>query len=161
MVFIGVKGDAEVAFRDADYVRRDRFIVQRYTALPMELRGVLAEWDAAQGRMTVLGAAKVPFFNRDTLAAMLGLSPAHVDLIENDVGGGFGARGEFYPEDFLIPFAARHVGRPVRWLEDRREHLIAMNHARQADCQVEIACWLRPRLVIAGLSGAYQIRDQS
>jgi carbon-monoxide dehydrogenase large subunit len=58
-----------------------------------------------------VGAAKVPFFNRDTLAAMLGLAPTHVDLIENDVGGGFGARGEFYPEDFMIPFAARHVGR--------------------------------------------------
>jgi aerobic carbon-monoxide dehydrogenase large subunit len=106
----------------------------------MEPRGLLAEWDAAQGRMTVLGAAKVPFFNRDTLAAMLGLLPAQVDLIENDVGGGFGARGEFYPEDFLIPFAAQHVGRPVRWLEDRREHLTAMNHARQADCEIEIAC---------------------
>src|SRR6516162_5294103 len=106
MVFTGVKGDADAAFRDAEYVRRDRFAVQRYTALPMEPRGVLAEWDAAQGRMTVHGA--VPFFNRDTLATMLGLSPALVDLIENDVGGGFGARGEFYPEDFLIPFAARH-----------------------------------------------------
>jgi CO/xanthine dehydrogenase Mo-binding subunit len=117
----------------------------------MEPRGVLAEWDAAQGRMTVLGAAKVPFFNRDTLAAMLGLSSAQVDLIENDVGGGFGARGEFYPEDFLIPFAARHVGRPVRWLEDRREHLIAMNHARQADCEVEIAC--RSDGTILGLRG--------
>src|SRR4029077_20217923 len=140
MVFTGVKGDADAAFRDADYVRRDRFAVQRHTALPMEPRGVLAEWDAVEGRMTVLGAAKVPFFNRDTLAVMLGLSPAQVDLIENDVGGGFGARGEFYPEDFLIPFAARHVGRPVRWLEDRREHLTAMNHARQADCEIEIAC---------------------
>src|SRR5207248_9648733 len=96
--------------------------------------------DSTQQRMRVLGGAKVPFFNRDTLAAMLGLAPASVDLIENDVGGGFGARGEFYPEDFLIPFAARHVGRPVRWLEDRREHLTAMNHARQADCEVEIAC---------------------
>ena len=140
MVFAGVKGDTDAGFRDAEYVRRDRFVVQRYTALPMEPRGVFAEWDAARGRMTVLGAAKVPFFNRDTLAAMLGLSPTHVDLIENDVGGGFGARGEFYPEDFLIPFAAQHVGRPVRWLEDRREHLTAMNHARQADCEVEIAC---------------------
>ena len=137
IVFTGVKGDADAAFRDADYVRRDRFAVQRHTALPMEPRGVLAE---SQGRMTVLGAAKVPFFNRDTLAAMLGLSAAAVDLIENDVGGGFGARGEFYPEDFLIPFAARHVGRPVRWPEDRREHLTAMNHARQADCEIEIAC---------------------
>ena len=151
MVFTGVKGDADAAFRDADYVRRERFAVQRYTALPMEPRGVLAEWDAAQGRMTVLGAAKVPFFNRDTLAAMLGLSPAQVDLIENDVGGGFGARGEFYPEDFLIPFAARHVGRPVRWIEDRREHLTAMNHARQADCEVEIAC--RSDGTILGLRG--------
>jgi aerobic carbon-monoxide dehydrogenase large subunit len=90
--------------------------------------------------MTVLGVAKVPFFNRDTLAAMLSLSPGNVDLIENDVGGGFGARGEFYPEDFLIAFTARHVGRPIRWLEDRREHPTAMNHARQADCEVEIAC---------------------
>src|SRR6516164_2637629 len=140
MVFTGVKGDADAAFRDAEYVRRDRFAVQRYTALPMEPRGVLAEWDAAQGRMTVLGAAKVPFFNRDTLATMLGLSPALVDLIENDVGGGFGARGEFYPEDFLIPFAARHVGRPVRWIEDRREQLMTVNHAREQECDIEIAC---------------------
>jgi carbon-monoxide dehydrogenase large subunit len=101
--------------------------------------------------MTVLGAAKVPFFNRDTLAAMLNLSPGDVDLIEKDVGGGFGVRGEFYPEDFLIPFAARHVGRPVRWIEDRREHLTAMNHARQADCEVEIAC--RRDGTILGLRG--------
>src|SRR5256885_2802531 len=140
MTFTGVLGDAEAAYRDAPYVRRECFEVQRHTALPMEPRGLLAEWDSTQQRMTVLGAAKVPFFNRDTLAAMLGLAPASVDLIENDVGGGFGARGEFYPEDFLIPFAARHVGRPVRWLEDRREHLTAMNHARQMDCDVEIAC---------------------
>jgi carbon-monoxide dehydrogenase large subunit len=70
MTFTATKGDADAAFRAADYVRQERFQVQRYTALPLEPRGVLAEWDAAQGRMTVLGAAKVPFFNRDTLAAM-------------------------------------------------------------------------------------------
>ena len=140
MTFTGTCGDADAAFREADYVRREQFQVQRSSALPMEARGLLAEWDAAQGRMRVLGAAKVPFFNRDTLARLLGLTPADVDLIENDVGGGFGARGEFYPEDFLIPFAARHLGRPIRWIEDRREHLIAMNHARETDCDVEIAC---------------------
>ena len=61
-------------------------------------------------------------------------------MVENDVGGGFGARGEFYPEDFLIPFAARHTGRPVKWTEDRRENLMCMNHAREAECDVEIAC---------------------
>jgi carbon-monoxide dehydrogenase large subunit len=61
-------------------------------------------------------------------------------MVENDVGGGFGVRGEFYPEDFLIPFAARHVGRPVKWIEDRREHLMSTNHARDAECDLEIAC---------------------
>jgi carbon-monoxide dehydrogenase large subunit len=150
-IFTATKGDATAAFREAVYVRRERFETQRYTALPMEPRGVLAEWDAVQRRMTVLGSAKVPFFNRDTLAAMLAMPVAQVDLIENDVGGGFGARGEFYPEDFLIPFAARRVGRPVRWIEDRREHLTAMNHARQADCDVEIAC--RGDGTIVGMRG--------
>jgi carbon-monoxide dehydrogenase large subunit len=138
--FTAIHGDADAAFRDADYTRRECFRVQRHTALPLEPRGLLAEWDSAAGRLTVKGAAKVPFFNRRTLAQMMGLSESTVDLIENDVGGGFGARGEFYPEDFLIPFAARHVGRPVIWIEDRREHLIAINHARQMDCEVEIAC---------------------
>jgi carbon-monoxide dehydrogenase large subunit len=140
MQFTAISGDADEAFRTADYTRRACFSVQRHTALPLEPRGLLAEWDAKVGRLSVMGAAKVPFFNRRTLAQMLGLPESVVDLIENDVGGGFGARGEFYPEDFLIPFAARHVGRPVMWIEDRREHLIAMNHAREMDCDVEIAC---------------------
>src|SRR5438552_1801896 len=61
-------------------------------------------------------------------------------MIEADVGGGFGVRGEFYPEDFLIPFSARKLNRPVKWIEDRREHLIATNHARDAECELEIAC---------------------
>jgi carbon-monoxide dehydrogenase large subunit len=61
-------------------------------------------------------------------------------MLEYDVGGGFGARGEFYPEDFLIPFAARLTGRPVKWIEDRRENLMATNHARDAECELEIAC---------------------
>ena len=106
----------------------------------MEPRGVLAEWDAARGILRVFGAAKVPFFNRRILAAQIGLPEDAIDMVENDVGGGFGARGEFYPEDFLIPFAARHVGRPVKWIEDRRENLMAMNHAREAEADIEIAC---------------------
>jgi aerobic carbon-monoxide dehydrogenase large subunit len=151
MKFTARRGDAAAAFRASAYTRRARFSVQRHTALPMEPRGLLAEWDPAAGRLTVMGAAKVPFFNRRTLAAMLQLPESAVDLIENDVGGGFGARGEFYPEDFLVPFAARHSGRPVRWIEDRREHLLAMNHARQMDCEVEIAC--RRDGAILGLRG--------
>jgi carbon-monoxide dehydrogenase large subunit len=135
-----VRGDIELAFRDAAYTRRETFKVQRHSAVPMEPRGLLAEWDAAHERMTVSGAAKVPFPNRRVLAKMLGVPEPSIRMLEYDVGGGFGARGEFYPEDFLIPFAARLTGRPVKWIEDRRENLLATNHARDAECELEIAC---------------------
>jgi carbon-monoxide dehydrogenase large subunit len=135
-----VKGDADTAFKDAPYVRRERFSVQRHTGMPMEARGALAAWDEARGHMTVFGASKVPFTVRRTLAALIGLPLDAITLVENDVGGAFGLRGEFYPEDFLVPFAARLVGRPVKWVEDRREHLLATNHARDVECELEIAC---------------------
>jgi carbon-monoxide dehydrogenase large subunit len=140
MTFTAVRGDADAAFAQAPYVRRETFRTQRHYGLTMEPRGLLAQWDAAKGRLTVSGAAKVPFFNRRILAKQIGLPEDAIDMVENDVGGGFGARGEFYPEDFLVPFAARHVGRPVKWIEDRRENLMAMNHAREAEVSVEIAC---------------------
>ncbi|MEP9380512.1 xanthine dehydrogenase family protein molybdopterin-binding subunit [Aquabacter sp. CN5-332] len=140
VVFHARCGDADAAFATAPYVRRERFKIQRHTALPMEPRGLFAEWKDEAGQLIVWGAAKVPFFNRALLARMLGLDKAQVEMMEVDVGGGFGARGEFYPEDFLIPFAAFHVGGSVAWSEDRREHLIAMNHAREMEADVEIAC---------------------
>jgi carbon-monoxide dehydrogenase large subunit len=139
-IFTARLGDAAAAFRGAPYTRRERFSIHRHTAVTMEPRGVLAEWDTAKRHLTVWGAAKVPFFNRQILARMTGLGIEAISMIENDVGGGYGNRGEFYPEDFLIPFAARHVGRPVKWIEDRREHLIAANHAREAEIELEIAC---------------------
>jgi len=138
--FRAVRGDAAAAFAGAPYVRRERFRTQRHMALPLEPRGLLAEWDAARERLVIYGGAKVLFFNRRTLAKQLGLPEAAIEIVENDVGGGFGARGEFYPEDFLIPFAARLAGRPVKWTEDRRENLMCINHAREAECEVEIAC---------------------
>jgi aerobic carbon-monoxide dehydrogenase large subunit len=140
MKFRAVLGDAAAAFSAAPYRRRERFSTQRHTALTMEPRGLLCEWDAAGGKLTVSGAAKVLFFNRRVIARQLGLPEDAIDMVEYDVGGSFGARGEFYPEDFLIPFAARHCGRPVKWTEDRREHLMTMNHAREASCDIEIAC---------------------
>ncbi len=136
----GIKGDADAAFASAHYTRKERFRVHRHSAVPMETRGLLAEWDADDGHMTVYGAAKVPFHNRAALAAHLGLPDEKVLMVENDVGGGFGTRGEFYPEDFLVPYAARRFGRPVKWLEDRRENLLATNHARESECEIEIAC---------------------
>jgi carbon-monoxide dehydrogenase large subunit len=144
-------GDADAAFAKAPYTRRESFRCHRLTGLPLETRGLLADWEATKGRLTILGATKVLFFNRRVLAPMLGLSEEAIDMIEPDVGGGFGVRGEFYPEDFLIPFAARKLGRPVKWIEDRREHLMATNHSREVDCEVEIACTREG--VILGMRG--------
>ena len=85
--------------------------MQRFTAVTMETRGLLAEWDAAKGHLTVSGMTKVVFHNRRILAKQMGLAEDAITMIEADVGGGFGVRGEFYPEDFLIPFAARTLNR--------------------------------------------------
>jgi carbon-monoxide dehydrogenase large subunit len=133
------KGDADAAFRTADYVRRDRFAIQRHAAMFMEPRGFVAEWNGTDRKLTVWGAAKTAWYNRRVLAAALDLEVEAIDLIEVDVGGGFGSRGEFYPEDYLIPAAAKMVGRPVKWIEDRREHMMTANHARDIECDVEIA----------------------
>jgi carbon-monoxide dehydrogenase large subunit len=134
------RGDIDAAFKGAPYTRRERFSVQRFTAVAMEPRGLLAQWNAAKGHLTVFGMTKVVFHNRRLLAKQMGLAEDAITMIEPDVGGGFGVRGEFYPEDFLIPFAARRVDRPVKWVEDRRENLIASNHARDSECELEIAC---------------------
>jgi aerobic carbon-monoxide dehydrogenase large subunit len=136
-----VRGNAaDAVFESAPYRRREHFSVQRHAAVPMEPRGLLAEWDAQKERITVRGVCKVPFTNRRALAQMMDLPEPSVRMVEYDVGGGFGARGEFYPEDFLIPFAARLTGRPIKWTEDRRENLAALNHARDMECDLEIAC---------------------
>src|ERR1700686_5330903 len=120
MKFRAVLGDADAAFKNAPYTRHESFSTQRHTALPMEPRGLLAEWDAASGRLTLSGAAKVLFANRRILAKQLGLAENAIDMVEYDVGGSFAARGEFYPEVFLVPLAAAHTGPPVEWTEDGR-----------------------------------------
>jgi carbon-monoxide dehydrogenase large subunit len=134
------RGDSDAAFKSAPYTRRERLSVQRHGAVPMEPRCLVGHWDTTKQQMTVSGACKVPYTNRRALAAMMNLPETSVRQIEYDVGGGFGARGEFYPEDYLIPFAAKYVGRPVKWSEDRRENLMCLSHARDAACDLEIAC---------------------
>jgi aerobic carbon-monoxide dehydrogenase large subunit len=137
-------GDADAAFCAATgeefHIRRERFATQRHTATTMETRGVVAVWDATTQHLSVYGAAKVPFASRAMLSRQIGLPESAIDLIEGDVGGGFGMRGEFYPEDFLIPSAARRLDRPVKWIEDRREHLLACNYAREFDGEFELLC---------------------
>jgi carbon-monoxide dehydrogenase large subunit len=131
-------GDVAAALAAAPVRLRERFTVQRHTGVPMETRGLTAAWDAGTRVLTLLGVAKVPHFNRQVLSEMLGHPEHLIHFVELEVGGGFGVRGEFYPEDFLVPWAAMRLGRPVHWVEDRREHLMATNHSRQQAHEVEI-----------------------
>ena len=136
-------GDIDGAFARADRVVRLAFRSGRQTAVPMETRGLVAVPDRGaargRGRLTVWGPTKVTHFNRGVLAAMLGWPEHRIRLVEPDVGGGFGARGEFYPEDFLVPCAALRLGRPVKWIEDRVEHLSAINHSREQRYELALA----------------------
>jgi carbon-monoxide dehydrogenase large subunit len=133
-------GKPDGVFDRAPYTRRETFRCQRHGAVPMETRGFVADYDTETRRLTVWGGTKVNFHNRRILADLLDFPEAHIEMVDLDVGGGFGSRGEFYPEDFLIPFAAIRVGRPVKWIEDRREHLTAANQSRDIECELEIAC---------------------
>jgi carbon-monoxide dehydrogenase large subunit len=132
-------GDVAVALRDAHAVVELDLAVGRHSGVPIETRGAIARHDTANDVLEMHGAAKVPHWNRDNIARMLGRDPSSVHLIEGHVGGGFGIRGELYPEDVLVCLAALRLGRPVKWIEDRREHLIAANHSRQQRHRVRAA----------------------
>jgi carbon-monoxide dehydrogenase large subunit len=140
-------GDVEELLTASGVVVRDRLRIQRHAAIPLETRGLLADFDAASGRLTVWGPTKVKHFNRKLLADFLGMAESRVRLVEPDVGGGFGARGEFYPEDFLIPWLALQLERPVKWVEDRREHFVAINHSRETWCDLEMGATADGRLL--------------
>jgi aerobic carbon-monoxide dehydrogenase large subunit len=124
-------GDVDAAFAAAHRVVRIELAIGRHTGVPLEPRCLLAVPDLGTGSLEIFGMTKVPVFNRDLLADMLGLDEALIRVHAVDAGGGFGVRGEFYPEDFLIPWLAARLARPVKWAEDRAEHLVAVNHSRQ------------------------------
>jgi aerobic carbon-monoxide dehydrogenase large subunit len=124
-------GDVDAVFRTAPHVLELELAIGRHSGVPLETRGAIGRYDAARGILEMHGAAKVPHRNQELLARMLKIPPSSVHVYESHVGGGFGIRGEMYPEDFLVCVAAKKFNRPVKWIEDRREHLIAANHSRQ------------------------------
>jgi carbon-monoxide dehydrogenase large subunit/6-hydroxypseudooxynicotine dehydrogenase subunit gamma len=124
-------GDIDAAFKNAAHVVELELSIGRHSGVPMEARGALARYDAAADVLELYGAAKVPHRTRDNLARILKRSPQSVHLKEGHTGGGFGIRGELYPEDVLVSLAALRFQRPVKWIEDRREHLMAANHSRE------------------------------
>jgi CO/xanthine dehydrogenase Mo-binding subunit len=124
-------GDIDAAFRNAHVIVEADVAIGRHSAVPMETRGAIARYDAARDLLELHGAAKVPHRNREQLAKILGRPLSSIHLFEGHVGGGFGVRGELYPEDVLVCVAALRLGRPIKWIEDRHEHFVAANHSRQ------------------------------
>jgi carbon-monoxide dehydrogenase large subunit len=136
--FTLAKGDVPAALAAAPHRLARRFHHHRYAAAPMECRGVVAAHDPRTDTMTIWSSTQVVHWVRREAAAVLGLPEARIRCVALDVGGGFGIKGHVYPEDLLIPFIARAVGRPVQWIEDRREHLMSACHSRDQVHDVEV-----------------------
>ncbi|MFL5842934.1 MAG: xanthine dehydrogenase family protein molybdopterin-binding subunit, partial [Thermoleophilaceae bacterium] len=130
-------GPVDEAFAQADHVVSAELRVGRHTGMPLETRGLVADWDAGRRELTVWGAALVTHYHRRVLSRLLGLPVNRIHMRSTDVGGNFGVRGDFFPEDLLVPFLAMRTGRPVKWTEDRAEHLVATNHAREQVHQID------------------------
>ncbi len=140
-------GDIDAAFANAHAVVELELTAGRHSGVPMETRGAIGRYDAARDVLELPGAAKVPHRNKETLVRMLKRSPHRIHLFEGATGGGFGIRGELYPEDVLVLLAAQRLGRPVKWIEDRREHLICANHSRHQHHRVRAAVDAEGRLL--------------
>ncbi len=140
-------GDVETAFDAAHAVVSLDLSIGRHSGVPLECRGAIARYDAAHDVLELHGTAKKQHWNRDEIARLLGRPQHGVHLFEGHVGGGFGVRGELYPEDLLVCLAALRLRRPVKWIEDRREHMVATNHSRQQRHQVRAAVDATGRLL--------------
>jgi carbon-monoxide dehydrogenase large subunit len=132
------KGNVEAALAGALHRLQRRFYHHRYAAMPIECRGVAALHDPRTDTITIWSATQVVHWVRREVAAILGMPEARVRCLALDVGGGFGVKGHVYPEDLVIPFAARQLGRPVRWIEDRQEHLLCSAHSRDQLHDLEV-----------------------
>src|SRR5262245_2275908 len=139
LAFAHAIGDSDAAFAGADVVMRETFRIQRYVGMPLEGRGVVASWDRRDGSLTTWNSTQVSHFVQQGLASAFELPPHKIRVVAPDLGGGFGTKASGYPEDVLIPLAARALGRPVKWVEDRREHMMSAAHARHQTHQIPLA----------------------
>jgi len=134
------KGDYETARKEADLVIKRRIVIERGAAAAMENRGIVAHWDAKSQHLTIWDTTQAPIPIRNGTAARLGLSEHQVRVIAPFIGGGFGPKiMMFYAEEMVIPWAAKKLNRPVKWIEDRRENFYATTQERGQVHDVEIA----------------------
>jgi carbon-monoxide dehydrogenase large subunit len=133
------KGDVDAAFAAAHRVVKQRMVNQRLFGFPLEGRAVVAAPDHATGGVTLYTSTQTPHQIRGEVAGCLRLSDSQVRVIAPDVGGGFGVKIGCYPEDVLCAALALRLGAPVRWVEDRLEHVLATTHGRGQVCDMEAA----------------------
>ncbi|MGA7229154.1 MAG: molybdopterin cofactor-binding domain-containing protein, partial [Acidimicrobiia bacterium] len=121
----------EVAFERAPHHVSGTWSMARHTGIPIETRAVMAEYDRGRDHLTVWTSTQIPHLIKTGLALALGRDEASIRVVAPDVGGGFGVKAQLYPEEVACAKAAIETGHTVRWVEDRREHLLAAHHARE------------------------------
>jgi carbon-monoxide dehydrogenase large subunit len=132
-------GDVEAAFASAAHRVSARFRIHKGGGHSIEARGVVARYDAVEDLLTVWDSTQMPHKAKRVLVDALGLAEHQVRVIAPHVGGGFGPKNPFYPEELAVPAAALLIGCPIKWVEDRRESFTATNHEREQDWDVEAA----------------------
>jgi carbon-monoxide dehydrogenase large subunit len=132
-------GDVDEAFAAAEITVHEEVYHSRNHPLPMETRACAAQYNAANGNLLVWSSTQVPHRLRSVIAACLDIAEHRVQVICPDVGGAFGAKLHFYPEEILVCFLAMRTGRTIRWSEDRLEHLRSTNHAREQYLKIDLA----------------------
>ena len=132
-------GDVDRAFKEADYVIKDSLKSHRYTGVPIEPRAYVADYDQANGKLTLYATTQQPHPLRTTLAVALDIPENNIHVIQPDVGGAFGVKTPPYQEEILLPILAISTGKPVKWVEERRENFLAGGHAREMVHHFEVA----------------------
>jgi aerobic carbon-monoxide dehydrogenase large subunit len=132
-------GDVDKAFRDADTVIKQRIVNQRLIPMAMETRGVVAQYQPGDKMVTLWSSSQIPHLLRTIVAGMIGLPENHVHVIVPEVGGGFGSKLNVYREEALLAYLAMKLGRPLKWIEGRRENFLATIHGRDQIDDVEVA----------------------
>lgn len=132
------KGQGGAAMDKAPRRLKRKFTMHRYAAMPMECRAILADYDARTDSLTIWSSTQVVHWVRREVAMLLKMPEERVRCIAPDVGGGFGGKGHVYPEDLMVAFLAKRLRRPVKWMEDRQEHIANSAHARDNVHELEI-----------------------
>ncbi|MYA79982.1 MAG: xanthine dehydrogenase family protein molybdopterin-binding subunit [Acidobacteriia bacterium] len=132
-------GDVEDAFRQADVIVKEKILVPRLAPIPIETRGVVAEYDEGSQELTIYSSTQIPHLLRTQLALQLNLPEHHVRVIAPEVGGGFGSKCNVWAEEALAAFVAMELKQPVKWVETRRESILVVAHGRAHVDTLELA----------------------